>query len=47
MHSSSTASTAINATTTASTATVVSSSSTAHLEKYSEIYANATIDKKD
>jgi hypothetical protein len=31
----------------ASTSTVVSSFSTAHLEKCSEIYANVTIDKKD
>jgi hypothetical protein len=35
------------ATTTTSTATVVSSYSTAHLEKDSEIYANITTDKND
>jgi hypothetical protein len=47
MASSSTASTATCATTTASNATVVSSSSTAHLEKGSEIYVSVTTDKKD
>jgi hypothetical protein len=45
--STSTTSTAIGATTTDFTATFVSSSSTTNLEKYSEIYANVTADKKD
>jgi hypothetical protein len=43
--SSSTASSA--STTTISAATIVSSSSTAHREKFSNIYVNVTIDKKD
>jgi hypothetical protein len=45
MASSSTVSSA--STSTASAATIVSSSSTSHIEKFSDIYANVTIDKKD